>query len=523
MKTIIFLLLPFFLFSCKSGTESTTGVDTSAETASRIFSEKHRPQFHFSPVANWMNDPNGMVFHNGEYHLFFQFYPEGNTWGPMHWGHAVSKDLVRWQHLPIALYPDSLGWIFSGSAVIDAENTTGFGSKENPPMVAIYTYHSSPKEKSGRTDYQYQGIAYSLDNGRTWLKYEKNPVLKNQGVKDFRDPKVFWNSKISQWTMILAVADHVELWHSPNLVSWEKSSEFGRDYGAHGGVWECPDLFELVVEGESLKKWVMLLSINPGGPNGGSATQYFVGNFDGKRFTPDRIQSTTRWLDYGPDNYAGVTWGNIAGGRKIFLGWMSNWAYAERVPTTVWRSAMTLPRDLSLVRLADGLHVKSTLSKEVMGLASSPVTWESTLVEGESKLDRAGVDSVHSSILSGTIDASTFVVEYSNTLGQKLTVGYDKGKNHFYINRAMSGKNDFAETFIPLATAPRIANADTISFTIVVDVSSVEVFFDGGVSLLTSLYFPDENLSAIRITSPEKVSVRDLEFRRMKSIWSVGK
>ena len=234
-----------------------------------------------------MNDPNGMVYHNGEYHLFYQHNPDSTVWGPMHWGHAVSKDLVKWEHLPIALYPDSLGTIFSGSAVVDKNNTSGLGTKDNPAMVAIYTYHNAEGEKAGRKDYQTQGIAYSLDNGRTWTKYKANPVLKNPGIKDFRDPKVSWYEKGQKWIMTLAVTDHISFYSSKNLLDWTKESDFGADIGGHGGVWECPDLFKMPVAGTNEEKWVLIVNINPGAPNGGSGTQYFVGQFDGKNFVLD--------------------------------------------------------------------------------------------------------------------------------------------------------------------------------------------------------------------------------------------
>ena len=244
MKTIYYNLL-LSIYIAISACTSDTKKEEAAEmnTAASYYTEQHRPQFHFSPEKMWMNDPNGMVFYNDEYHLFYQYYPDSTVWGPMHWGHAVSKDLVHWEHLPIALYPDSLGYIFSGSAVVDWNNTSGLGTEENPPLVAIFTYHDAEGEKEGRNDYQTQGIAYSLDNGRTWEKYADNPVLENPGIKDFRDPKVSWHAATEKWVMILAVLDHVELYGSKDLKSWEKLSEFGKEVGAHGGVWECPDLF----------------------------------------------------------------------------------------------------------------------------------------------------------------------------------------------------------------------------------------------------------------------------------------
>ena len=288
---------------------------------STVNTEPYRPQFHFTPPAKWMNDPNGLVYNKGVYHLFYQYYPDDIVWGPMHWGHAISKDLLHWEHKPIALYPDKNGYIFSGSAVVDTENTSGFGTKENPALVAIFTYHDIDRERAGKTDFQTQGIAYSLDNGETFTVYDGNPVIGNNGIKDFRDPKVFWDDQSKNWSMLLVAGDHLQIWQSKNLKSWEKVSEFGKNQGAHGGVWECPDLFKLKVGTTDEEKWVLLISINPGAPNGGSGTQYFVGDFDGKTFTSD--QKEEKWIDWGTDNYGGVRYNNVPNNKRIFIGWRS--------------------------------------------------------------------------------------------------------------------------------------------------------------------------------------------------------
>jgi fructan beta-fructosidase len=512
MKILVILLLCATMFTCSS--------ERSVEQASAdstFYQETHRPQFHFSPKEKWMNDPNGMVFHNGEFHLFYQYYPEGLVWGPMHWGHAVSKDMIRWEHLPIALYPDSLGLIFSGSAVVDKNNTSGFGSNENPALVAIYTYHSMEKEKSGRTDYQYQGIAFSIDNGRTWAKYDENPVLKNQGIKDFRDPKVFWHQPTNKWVMILAVKDHVELWGSANLKSWNKLSDFGVDYGDHGGVWECPDLFQVNVEGSDLEKWIMIVSINPGGPNGGSATQYFVGDFDGKIFKSDTKKTDTLWLDYGPDNYAGVTWSNMPGGRSTFLGWMSNWAYAQEVPTSPWRSANTIPRELSLKNSNGQPYLKSSLSPEVQTLVSKSSTVKDLSIQDSLEVTETNFN-FNMAIVSGVADKKDFSLEFFNDKNEFVAIGYDSKQNRFYVDRANSGKTDFSKNYPLKAHARRISNENTIPFTIVKDVSSVEVFFDDGISVMTSLFFPTEDLQRLRVRSKSNV-VKSFEAKELTSIW----
>jgi fructan beta-fructosidase len=291
------------------------------QTAGKEFyKEPHRPQIHFSPREYWMNDPNGMVYYKGVYHLFYQYHPGSTGFGPMHWGHATSQDLIHWQQQPVALYPDSLGYIFSGSAVVDYKNTSGFGKNGKIPMVAIFTNHNVKGEQEQRNDYQNQSLAYSLDEGKTWTKYKGNPVLKNPGIKDFRDPKVSWNEVANKWIMTLATLDHITFYSSGNLKDWKKESEFGKETGAHGGVWECPDLIPFNCQGKKI--WVLIVNLNPGGPNGGSGTQYFVGDFNGHQFIP--FDMDTRWLDYGPDEYAGVTFSNT-GNRKLFLGWMSNW------------------------------------------------------------------------------------------------------------------------------------------------------------------------------------------------------
>ena len=482
--------------------------------------EPYRPQLHFTPEAKWMNDPNGMVFHNGEYHLFYQYYPDSTVWGPMHWGHAVSSDLVHWERLPIALYPDSLGYIFSGSAVVDKNNTSGFGTPENPALVAIYTYHSVEQERAGRSDYQTQGIAYSLDNGRSWKKYKHNPVVNNPGIKDFRDPKVSWHEPSKKWVMILAVLDHVELYNSPDLKSWTKLSEFGKDYGAHGGVWECPDLFPLTVEGESKQKWVMLVSINPGGPNFGSATQYFIGEFDGKNFKPDVNKSNIKWIDWGQDNYAGVTYSNTPDKRTIFIGWMNNWAYAQIVPTEKWRGAATLARELSLININGDLFVRSTLAREFQEYASETMELSDLKVSDSVNLTAQVKFPLSTSIIEGITDAKDFNIELSNAKNQKIKAGYDSKSNQFFVDRSASGNTAFSKDFRGVIYADRYGNSNRINFTIVLDVSSIEVYFDNGLSVMTNLFFSDQPMDALKINAPSgEIMVEKLEVKKLSSIW----
>jgi fructan beta-fructosidase len=479
-----------------------------------IYKEQHRPQIHFSPKEHWMNDPNGMVYYKGVYHLFFQYYPEGTVWGPMHWGHATSKDLVHWKEQPIALYPDSLGYIFSGSAVVDVNNTSGFGKNGKVPLVAIFTSHDPKGQKEKRNDYQNQSIAYSLDEGATWTKYGGNPVLKNPGIRDFRDPKVSWFEAGKKWIMTLATKDRVTFFSSKDFKTWTKESEFGEKFGAHGGVWECPDLVQLEYKGT--KQWVLFVSVNPGGPNGGSATQYFVGQFDGKTFTP--YQTDTRWVDYGPDDYAGVTWFNT-GSRKIFLGWMSNWQYATRVPTEKWRSAMTVPRDLSLLKTGDQYLVISNPVPELKAIVEKTVTLKDVSATSFDLSKTFGQLSGPAQLKLSSDQLSSFAITLSNESGQKVLVGYDKDSNQYYVDRTQSGKVSFEKGFASRKVAPRFSQTDRTDLTLIIDDASVELFADGGLSVMTAIFFPDTPFTSWSIESPQKFKISTLRFDKLKSIW----
>lgn len=449
--------------------------------------EQYRPAYHFSPQSGWMNDPNGLVYLDGEYHLFFQHNPDSTVWGPMHWGHAVSKDLFHWEEKEIALYPDSLGTIFSGSAVIDKNNTAGFG--ENA-LVAIYTNHSHEIEDQKTGRHQTQSIAYSLDKGKTWTKYEGNPVLPNPGIWDFRDPKVIWHEASNNWVMILATKQSITFYTSPNLKEWTRTGEFGEGVGAHGGVWECPDLLDFKTnEGD---KWVLLVSINPGGPNTGSATQYFVGNFDGKNFTSD--QTDIRWMDYGPDNYAGVTFSNV-GDRHVLIGWMSNWEYANVVPASKWRSAMTVARELSVTKVGEKWILASQPVQELKEIASA------IKVDNEKLLTDA-VEVGSQFRLSFEADQlEDFEFSLSNNEGNKLRFGYDKAKNEYYLDRSEAGHTAFSGKFLRRAVAPRVAISDKTDYLVLLDLNSIEVFADNGTTNLTGLFFVDNVLTDLHLAT----------------------
>ncbi|MEA1785588.1 glycoside hydrolase family 32 protein [Arenibacter sp. GZD96] len=490
------------------------------EVPNQSYSEPYRPQFHFSPKEKWMNDPNGLLYNDGVYHLFYQYYPDDMVWGPMHWGHATSTDMLHWEHKPIALFPDEHGLIFSGSAVLDATNTSGFGTEEHPPIVAIYTYHSMEKEQAGKTDYQTQGIAYSLDNGDTWVKYDGNPVINNhQGMKDFRDPKVFWNDKIRAWTMLLVAGDHLQIWESPNLKDWKKESEFGKNQGAHGGVWECPDLFPLKVAGTDEVKWVLLISINPGAPNGGSGTQYFIGDFDGKTFSSE--QTEDRWIDWGTDNYAGVTYNNTPDNERIFIGWMSNWDYARDTPTTPWRSAMTLPRKLSLKKIGKKYELLN-YPLEVFRTILTPD------VQKDISIDAATATSItlknfNQSQVQFNTEATHFQISFTNSQKETLVLTMDGKLKQFTLDRSKSGKVDFQENFaknVQRMPVPHIPEG-SYEVRIIMDWSSVEVFINNGQYVMTSQLFPNEPYTELQIENKGNAAIllRDVEVSAVSRVW----
>lgn len=483
-----------------------------ATSDSGILNEQFRPQYHFTPREKWMNDPNGLVYQNGKYHLFFQHYPDSTVWGPMHWGHATSEDLVNWEHQPIALYPDSLGYIFSGSAVIDKKNTAGFGKDA---MVAIFTYHNPNMEQEGREDFQYQGIAYSLDEGKTWTKYSGNPVLPNPGIRDFRDPKVFHDPITDNWKMILAAGDHLQLYASEDLKRWEKVSDFNDPVNESVGVWECPDLFPLQVSGTNEEKWVLIISHNPGAPNGGSGTRYFIGDYDGIHFTTDQTENL--WLDYGTDNYAGVTFNNTPDGRRILIGWMSNWQYATQTPTKEWRSAMTLPRDIELRKDEKGYYLTSFPVENLKRIT------EQKFEKREVKLEEDYTKNFDFSEgkLSFELDdtAKGFEIEFENDCGEKFIIGFDPSGKTVYTDRRESGKNDFNDNFDARVQQMQVGDLENAVFDIYLDRSSAELFINKGRFSMTNQIFPSKPLSQVVIRSKQGAILRDLEMSSINSIW----
>lgn len=657
--------------------------------ANSEYKEQYRPQIHFSPLKHWMNDPNGMVYYQGEYHLFYQYHPESTVWGPMHWGHAVSVDLVNWQELPIALFPDEFGTIFSGSAVVDWNNTSGLGTAENPPMVAIFTYHDAEADKMGAIDFQTQGLAFSLDKGRTWTKYANNPVMLNPGKRDFRDPKVSWNSKANKWIMVLAEGQEIGFYSSDNLLSWKLESHFGQGWGNHSGVWECPDLISLQVDESGNRKDVLIVSIGAGGPNGGSATQYFVGDFDGHEYVLDptfqnELQQTpaffpegevyddfenglekwqatgeafafasaptrgshtnqapingyvgdhlinsfsngdkaigsllskpfvisqgfinfyigggqhpnkvgmqlviddvvvrsatgqnseqfryvgwdvnefvgqtarikiidsesgswghtyidqivfsdelasnriepAQWLDSGTDNYAGVTFSDMPNtdGRSILMGWMSNWQYANKVPSKSFRSAMTLPRTLSLKTTSEGLRLTSLPVKEVD--AAEQVIKEVGPFNGQNKVllnsPAKSENAFRVSFALSNFAQQKIDIELFNLAGDKVIIALDAVNASMTLDRTQSGDVSFEEGFAGVQYAPfhSLGIKDTVD--IIVDHSSIEIFINDGESVMTALVFPQSILTGVGLSSLENFNVSDAKIAEFSSMW----
>lgn len=456
-------------------------------------SEVFRPVFHHTPQYGWMNDPNGMFYKDGEYHLYFQYNPYGSMWGNMSWGHSRSKDLVNWKHEPVALVPDGLGMIFSGSCVVDKDNTAGFGKDA---VIALYTSADAS---------QIQSLAYSTDNGKTFQTYKGNPVITSD--KECRDPKVFWHAGSGKWILILASALEKEMWiySSSDLKNWTKESSFGKGYGAQDGVWECPDLMELPVRGTGLKKWVLICNINPGGPFGGSAAQYFVGDFNGKTFTCDTKPEVTKWLDYGKDHYAAVSWSNAPDNRHTIIAWMSNWQYANNVPTRQFRSANSLPRDLELYEDAAGEYsVAITPSPEVAALRSGKALKYGSFPAGTRKVtkklptDNSGICEIDIELTART--AGKVYITLSNAEGEETLMTYDMNASTFSMDRTRSGLTDFNKDF-PAVTVAACPQGGKQHLRLFVDRCSIEAFEGEGRFAMTNLVFPARPYTAISVSA----------------------
>jgi fructan beta-fructosidase len=509
------------LSSCKKEENTIISIDSAEKISSDSsvhYKEPFRPQFHFSPEKKWMNDPNGMVYYKGIYHLFYQYYPEDIVWGPMHWGHATSTDLIHWTHKKIALFPDKLGLIFSGSAVVDINNTSGLGTKENPPMIAIFTYHNMEMEKAGQINAQSQGLAYSLDEGETWTKYTQNPIISNTTYKDFRDPKIFWNEEIKQWNLVLVAGNHAKFYTSKNLLDWTLESEFGKNNGAHGGVWECPDIFKLKVNNSSEEKWVLLISINPGAPNGGSGTQYFVGDFDGKKFKTN--QKEIKWIDYGTDNYAGVTYNDAPHNKRIFIGWMSNWLYARDTPTKNWRSAMTLPRELTLSETNNQYLLKSTVVEQLKKQLV-PAFSKKLITTNSDQKTTLNYAFLNQSQLSFNAKNEDLKLVFSNKTKDSLVLNYDAKQKIFSVDRRHSGIVNFENNFGKEIHSTPVSNiiSETIDYQIILDWSSIEIFLNGGIYTFTEQIFPKKPYTKLSIQSNESQDIKNITIHKIKGVW----
>lgn len=448
--------------------------------ATNVFDSKNREKFrsiyHHTPVYGWMNDPNGMFYKDGVWHLYYQYNPYGSQWENMTWAHSTSTDLIHWKNHGEVIQPDALGTIFSGSSVVDKENTAGFGKDA---VVAFYTSAGAA---------QTQSIAYSTDNGETFKKYVNNPILTSD-VPDFRDPNVFWNEEVKQWNLILAVGQQMNIYSSKNLKDWKYESSFGEGYGNHGGVWECPDLLKM---GD---KWVLICNINPGGPFGGSATQYFVGSFDGHKFTCESKPEVTKWMDYGKDHYATVSFSNAPDGRIVVLPWMSNWQYANQVPTQQFRSANGLPRDLGLY---------SYNGEDYVSVKPSPEVFAAFEKKPSGRLQSAAYIEV-------TNIKSNASIVLSNDKGERVTMVYDGKNATFSMDRTESGVTDFHSDFKAKTVAP--TNGVIKSMQIFIDRCSIEAFDTEGKVAMTNLVFPSKPYDKI-IVKGCKVKIYELKGQK---------
>ena len=429
--------------------------------------EQYRPIYHHTPAYGWMNDPNGMFYKDGVWNLYFQHNPYGSQWENMTWGHSTSTDLVHWKYEGDAVEPDALGTVFSGSAVVDMENTSGFGKGA---VIALYT-------SAGES--QTQSLVYSTDNGKTFHKFEGNPVITSN-VPDFRDPHMFWNEDIKKWNMILAAGQHMEIYTSDNLKDWKLESSFGETYGNHGGVWECPDLMKMKVRGTNKEKWMLICNINPGGPFGGSATQYFIGDFDGHKFTCESKPEVTKWMDYGKDHYATVTFDNAPAGRRVAIAWMSNWQYANQVPTLQYRSGNSIPRDLGLFEYKGETYCSVVPSPEMTAARSKKAT-KSLSESCEMVVNLKG----------------NATITLSNDKGEKVVMLYDAKAETFSMDRTKSGKMDFSKDFAATTKAPTYGKISQLR--IFIDKSSIEAFDAEGKMAMTNLVFPTKPYNKVTV------------------------
>ncbi len=436
--------------------------------------EKHRPLYHHTPQYGWMNDPNGMFYKDGVWHLCYQYNPYGSQWENLSWGHSTSTDLINWKAEPTALEPDALGMMFSGCCVVDKNNTAGFGKDA---IVALYTTAGAR---------QTQSLAYSTDGGKTFTKYADNPIITSN-VPDFRDPHVFWNAEAGFWNMILAAGQQMSIYSSKDLKEWKHESDFGAEYGNHGGVWECPDLMKMNVKGTNKDKWMLICNINPGGPFGGSATQYFIGQFDGHKFTCEDEPSETKWMDYGKDHYATVTFDNAPDGRRCAIAWMSNWQYANQVPTKQFRSANSIVRDLGLFEYKGETYCSITPAKEMLAARGARVSQPTEACE-----------------IVVTVKGDAQII-LRNAKGERVVMTYDDEEETFDMDRRRSGNSSFSDAFPVATSSPTYGKVRQLR--IFVDRCSVEAFDGDGKMCMTNLVFPSTPYDKIIVKGKAKAAI----------------
>jgi fructan beta-fructosidase len=469
--------------------------------------EPLRPRFHFTPERHFMNDPNGLVFYKGEYHLFYQHNPFGAKWGHMSWGHAVSHDLLHWRHLPVALREEDGIMIFSGSVAVDRQNSSGLCRPESGDascLVALYTGHSQRK--------QTQNLAYSNDRGRTWTKYAGNPVI-DLGLKNFRDPKVFWHEPTRRWILVTVLADQhkVRFFASRDLKRWDTLSDFG-PAGATGGVWECPDLFELPIDNDpSQKRWVLDVDLNPGGVAGGSGGQYFVGTFDGVRFTNDNPADRTLWVDYGKDFYATLSFSDVPDGRTIWMAWISNWLYANDEPTAIWRGAQSIPRTVALRRFPEGLRL---VQSPVAELTTLRTTQEAVRIKGT--VTPIGPSEIELEVSRGDWKEAGFRLK--NAAGEEVVVGVTASPLELFVDRRRSRATPFHDAYPGRHAGPITWRGDTLTMRVLFDQSVLEIFGNDGQTVITERVYPTRPYDRLELIG-EGSSIKTAKLWPLRSVW----
>jgi len=488
----IVMAIVFFVYSCDIERKSND--------------EKFRPLIHYSLNKNWTGEPSGLLYYEGEYHLFHQINPTQAVFGNIHWGHAVSRDLVHWEQLPTAISPDSSGQIYSGSVIADFHNTSGFGSNENPPLIAFYTYHDSVKEQNETSSEHSIVLAYSLDKGRSWVKY-KYPILKNSADPVFCNPKVSWNNFSKQWLMTVSIGSAIQIYSSQDCIQWDLLSEFGENIKTEGG-WQSSDLFPIKIANSDLTKWVLMVSMNGGPADGAPAIRYFVGDFNGTEFK--MTQTRELWVDYGNDNYAGMIFNDAPDNRKIMVGWMSCWNYANQTPTESWRGSMIFPRDLDLVLEGNYYLLTSTPIKELNKLYGKTYTINEIQLSGKKNIFdnipfpktpfvlRLVFDNSNRYAIWGARD---YGVNFKTKSGRNLSIGYKAEMNYYYIDRSKLMKNPISEKFERITGASYTFNNPTTDWYILVDNGSVELFTCGNRIAMTSLCYPDETFESFELYS----------------------